>query len=316
MLEIIQSSPSTLKLQDTLRQIDDERKGTLLVRHFATQDDLGNAFRVLHAMKAIGTAPDKETYRYLMYGCCKYHDLDLGLYVMENMLYDNTPDFKSFKRLFDACASAVDLRLWVAYDVMMWFYPLQGFGSNALKTTAYITEVMKTLGMRDSARAGRGFVTLPNYRGEPIDVFDGMFEDYDPNYPQLERRQQNMQISDGGEHGEPDVYSRLRLVAEEFEDRNNLAKIVERNQKRRLKGDEDYEESVHLDLLESSEWSVEAVTTILKDERGLEKDHLKKLSQSLKEKAIEEAKPAPSIKTALANAWNRKKEERRMNRKD
>jgi hypothetical protein len=132
-------SPRTEQLAAALDEIDEPRKGALLMRHFTMRDDLGNAFRVAHAMKSIGLEIDRETYRYLMFGCCKYSDVELGLFVMEQMLYDNRPDFRSFKRLFDVCAAQVDLRLWVAYDVMSWFYPLKGFTQNALKTTAFIT---------------------------------------------------------------------------------------------------------------------------------------------------------------------------------
>jgi len=313
MREIILASPSTERLAASLAQVQEERKGTLLVRHFATRDDLGNAFRTLHALRQIGKA-DRETYRYLMYACCKYHDLDLGLYVMEHMLYDGTPDFRSFKRLFDALASAVDLRLWVAYDVLMWFYPMRGFPSNALRTTAYITELMKTLGMRDSARSGRGFVTLPNYRGEPVDVFAGMFEEDDPNYPELlldappEHSGEQHQLVGG--HSQ---FDRLRLIPEEFEDRNNMAKIVARNRERESG---EFNDEAHLVPLEQSQWSVESLTQIIRAEKQLEEEHLTLFLENAKKAEIEAQTPAPSLKDAVMEGWKRRMQDRKMNRKD
>lgn len=285
------------------------------MRHFATQDDIGNAFRVVHAMKSIGVTPDRETYRYLMFSCCKYADVELGLYAMENMLYDNRPDFRSFKRLFDTCASGVDLRLWVAYDVMRWFYPLEGFTSAALRTTAYITEMMKTLGMRQSSRAGRGFITLPNPRGDPPDPFVALFEDYDPNYPEEEEHAQAMENAFAIEAGkEPPLKARLRLIPEEFEDKNNMAKIVARNRKRQLSGDDEValalldEGSSSLALLEKSGWSQEVLLQIISEERKVEMDHLLKLEAGLRQKAEFDARPPISLWKAIGRLINTKKD--------
>jgi hypothetical protein len=217
-----------------------------------------------------------------MYACCKYEDINLGLFVMEQMLHDNRPDFRSFKRLFDACASAVDLRLWVAYDVMMWFYPLKGFGQNSLKTTAFITELMHTLGLRASSRAGRGFVTLPNPRGEPYDPFASMFEDDDPNYDLA---------LEGGE----DAKLRRQLIAEEFEDRNRMKEIVARV-KARERGV--WNESGHLEGLEAGGWGREAVLALLSE---TERDETARLAMRTAQKEKEaqlEAAPRMTIKEA------------------
>ena len=208
---------------------------------------------------------------------------------MENMLYDGRPDFRSFKKLFDTCASSVDLRLWVAYDVMRWFYPLKGFGENALKTTAYMTEFMKTLGMRESSRAGRGFITLPNPRGEPFDPFAGMFEDNDPNYPQLEE-------------GE---LERLRLVAEEFEDRNRMAEIVARNRRRAAGAPSD--DGSHLVPLESSTWSVEAVQRVVESEKSSQAANMAKLAAGIARRLELDNMPAPSIKDAIKKKWSERR---------
>lgn len=293
MVDMITSSARTEQLIASLSEIDLPRKGTLLVRHFATRDDLGNAFRVVHALKKLGEPVDREAYRYLMYACCKYEDIDLGLYVMEQMLYDNRPDFRSFKRLFDACASAVDLRLWVAHDVMMWFYPLKGFGQNSLKTTAYITELMKTIGMRASSRAGRGFVTLPNPRGEPFDPFASMFEDDDPNYPaELEA-------------GDELARARRRLIAEEFQDRNRMAQIVARN---RARAEGRHDESQHLAVLEATNWSRQGVLAVIERTETEESENLAKMMRAREEAALLENRPTPSVKKALMAAWkNRRK---------
>jgi hypothetical protein len=290
LVEMIKASPRTNLLVSSLGEIDVPRKGALLVRYFAIRDDLGNAFRVVHALKMLGEDVDRETYRYLMLGCCKYEDIDLGLFVMEQMLYDNRPDFRSFKRLFDACASAVDLRLWIAHDVMMWFYPLKGFGQNALRTTGYITELMKRLGLRQSSRAGRGFVTLPHYRGDPYDPFLGMFEEDDPNYEHLP------QDSEAG--------ARLKLISEEFQDRNRLAKIMARH--RAVTAGKDVDEH-HLTVLEGSQWSRQALLTVIKEEEKEEQTNLGKMKKGIEEARELENQPIPSLKKSLSDAWKRKK---------
>lgn len=293
MLDMITASPRTAQLAVALQRIEEPRKGTLLVRHFATRDDLGNAFRVLHALKSIGGEVDRETYRYLMFACCKYSDIDLGLFAMEQMLFDNRPDFRSFKRLFDTCAAQVDKRLWMAYDVMMWFYPLKGFGQNALKTTGYITEVMKMIGMRESGRAGRGFVTLPNPRGEPYDPFVGMFEDDDPNYEVVEGQ----------------ALERLRLIPEEFEDRNRMAQIVARNRQLLWTGQTD--DGNHVAALEQSQWSEQALTAVIKAEQALEQEHIDKLAASRARRFAFDNEPVPSLSVALKAGWKRRMAERK-----
>ena len=330
MVALIAQSPATQQLAKSLGEMEQARGPALLVRHFAVRDDLGNAFRVLHAMKLAGITPDREAYRYLMHACCKYHDLDLVIYVMENMLHDQRPDFASFKRLFDACASAVDLRLWVAYDVMMWFYPLRGFPSNALKTTAYITEMMKTVGMHESARAGRGFVTLPNYRGEPADVFAGMFEESDPNYSEplmleegseAEDHQRSVPLLDlpvEDVNGEIAERWRLRLVAEEFQDRNRMKEIVARNRHRRDGAGGDVVANIdggHLLSLERNNWSVQVLDETAREEREKEGAAVKLLAANLVQQAQEEARPRKSIREAFKSAWAERKRDAKVQEK-
>lgn len=236
-----------------------------MARHFAINDDLGNAFRVLHCLIALDAPRDRELYRYLMYACCKYHDTDLALFTLENMLLDRKPDFASFKRLFDACAAGVDLRLWVSYDAMMYFYPLRGTGSAALRTTGYITEFMKSLGMQESARAGRGFVTLPNHRGNMTDVFKGLFEEEDPNYPD-ESPQDAARIE------------RLELIPEEFEDKNRMKQIVSRFKAREENGGE--EVLTGLSVLDQKGLTVDVVRATVVNERKAEMDGIEKMKRT------------------------------------
>jgi hypothetical protein len=292
MMDMIVSSPRTEQLAAALEEIDEPRKGALLMRHFTMRDDLGNAFRVAHALKSTGLEIDRETYRYLMFGCCKYSDVELGLFVMEQMLYDNRPDFRSFKRLFDVCAAQVDLRLWVAYDVMSWFYPIKGFTQNALKTTAFITEWAHVIRLGPSSRAGRGFVTLPNPRGEPYDPFVTMFEDDDPNYGEL----------DGA------TKERLRLIPQEFEDRNHMAKIVARNRARQVRGEAADED--HVRALEASHWAVEGVRAVVKAELGSEEENMQKVAVQVAKKLEFDNASIPSLKLAIAKAWRERRKKK------
>lgn len=285
MVNSIRGSAVTEQLKSSLLELShDKRTSNLLVRHFSTNDDLGNAFRVLHAMKELGIPRERETYRYLMFGCCKYSDIELGLFVMENMLNDRVPDFRSFKKLFDTCAVNVDLRLWVAYDVMSWFYGLRGAPSAALKTTAYITEFMKTLGMRPSERAGRGYITLPHHRGDPEDVFEGMFEEDDPNYPE--------DHVFGIVEGEVTRLDVLSLIPEEFEDKNRLKQIVAAN-RRTEEQKAAFEEERELIMIDTAKWSVQSIVKTTSKERELEVDHIQKLKESRKKMMEERARPLP-----------------------
>ncbi len=133
-------------------------------------------------------------------------------------------------------------------------------------------------------------MTLPNPRGEPYDPFVGMFEDDDPNY--------NMDALGEGERAA--AAARLRLIPEEFQDRNRMVKIVERN-RARLTGT--FDESGHLALLEASQWSKEAVLSVIESAEEEEKRNLEKMRHA-QEEAIQVAnRPTPSVKKALLQAW-------------
>lgn len=254
-------------------------------------------------MKELGIPRDRETYRYLMFGCCKYSDVELAIYVMENMLEEGKPDFKSFKRLFDVCAANVDRRLWVAYDVMMWFYPLKGMPSAALRTTCYLTEYMSMLGLRASERAGRGYITLPHHRGDPEDVFAGMFEEDDPNYPD-----EDMYITEGEE---PNRSDRLMLVAEEFQDRHRLREIVAKSRRteEQVRADEQEQQLV---LVDKSKWSVEVITETITKERELEVDRIQRLKESKKKMMEEMAKPLPRFGVIMREIFQKKRTNKKV----
>lgn len=296
LVELVGQSPVAVRLAASLQRLDAPRKGALLVRRFALNDDLGNAFLAVHALKLAGVPVEREAYRHLMFACCKYADVDLGLFAMELMLADGRPDFASFKRLFDVCASQVDLRLWVAYDVLRYWYPLRGFPERALATTAYITELMDTLGLGPSKRAGRGFITLPNPRGEPFDPFRGLFDADDPNWPELD---------DG-------ALERLQLIPLEYEDRNNMARIVARQRRRREDGAED--EGQHLAVLDAAGWSDAALANVVEAERTSEAANLEKVRVQLEIRREFDSRPTPSLGAALLQKWREKQAERKRMR--
>ena len=299
----LEQSPVTEELKHSLAQLsNDKRASNLLIRHFAIQDDLANAFRVLHVMKELGIPRDRETYRYLMFGCCKYYDAELAMFVLENMLIDRKPDFKSFKRFFDVCAANSDLRFWVVYDVMMWFYPLKGAPSAALKTTGLMSEFLKTLGMKASERAGRGYVTLPHHRGEPLDVWEGMFEDEDPNYPD-----QQVEAVEGSE---PCLHDRLMLAVEEFQDRHRLKQIVAANRRsEEQKNADEHEKS--LTMVDPSCWTLEKVSKTITVERGLEVERIDKLKESKRKLLEERAKPLPRLWPLIVDNFQKRTRRRR-----
>jgi len=170
------------------------------------------------------------------------------------------------------------------------------------------------------ARSGRGFVTLPHYRGEPIDVFAGMFEGCDPHYDTAPAVALGEGSNDSGhdgvgalplletpvldDNGEVTERWRLRLVSEEFEDRNRLQEIVERQRKRRQGVDEDGE---HLAVFEQHDWSVAIVQDTIQMEKAKEAEAARTLAKNLMEQAREEARPRKSIVQATKDAWQRRK---------
>jgi hypothetical protein len=119
-----------------------------------------------------------------------------------------------------------------------------------------------------------------------------MFEDDDPNYGEL----------DGA------TKERLRLIPQEFEDRNQMAKIVARHRARESRGEAADED--HVRALEASHWAVEGVRAVVKAEMGSEQENMQKVAVQVAKKLEFDNAPTPSLRAAIANAWRARRKKK------
>ena len=118
-------------------------------------------------MQTHNIARERKFYRSLMFACCKYDDLEWGKYVLENMFHDHFIDVPSMVRLFDSHTACADRRAWHLLDIVLLCAPgLSSFARGNLVTAAVLTAMASTFNLGRSTRARRGFITLPNPRGE------------------------------------------------------------------------------------------------------------------------------------------------------
>jgi hypothetical protein len=147
----------------------DAAEGTarILVRELARRDKVELMFALLHVMRQRGVPRDRLLYRSLMFACCKYDDLDWGLYALEQQFHDGLVDVPSMVRLFDSHTANANRRAWHVLDVILLCAPgINKLARWNLATAAVLTAAAHALKLGRSVRARRGFVTLPNPRGE------------------------------------------------------------------------------------------------------------------------------------------------------
>lgn len=139
----------------------------ILVREFARRDRVSLMFTLLHLMRQHDVPRSAVFYRSLMFACCKYDDLEWGLFVLENMAHDQHRDVAATVRLFDSFTACADRRAWHVLDVLCAVAPgLHRLARYNLLTAAVLTAMAATFRLGRSTRAKRGFITLPNNRGE------------------------------------------------------------------------------------------------------------------------------------------------------
>lgn len=187
----------------------------ILVRELARRDKVELMFALLHVMRQRGVPRDRLLYRSLMFACCKYDDLDWGLYALEQQFHDGFVDVPSMVRLFDSHTANANRRAWHVLDVILLCAPgINKLARWNLATAAMLTAMAHSLKLGRSVRARRGFVTLPNPRGEhanpwrhtvggmqtylEVDASSGRFElpaTYSPE--QLELLDSMLELEDG-----------------------------------------------------------------------------------------------------------------------
>lgn len=139
----------------------------VLVRELARRDKIEMMFALLHVMRQHGVPRDRVFYRSLMFACCKYDDLEVGIYALEQMFHDGIVDVPSMVRLFDSHTANCSRRAWHILDVILLTSPgINKLARWNLVTAAVLTAAASTVKLGRSKRARRGFITLPNTRGE------------------------------------------------------------------------------------------------------------------------------------------------------
>jgi len=187
----------------------------VLVRELARRDKVEMMFALLHVMRQHGVPRDRVFYRSLMFACCKYDDLEVGIYALEQMFHDGVVDVPSMVRLFDSHTANCNRRAWHILDVILLTSPgINKLARWNLVTAAVLTAAASAVKLGRSKRARRGFVTLPNTRGEhanpwrhtvdgiqtylEVDPVSGHFElpaAYSPE--QLELQDAMLELEDG-----------------------------------------------------------------------------------------------------------------------
>ena len=207
---------------EALKEVGMEKENCeIVMRYLCKEDKIEDAFSLLHLMKEKGVKRSRESYRPLILSCCKYDDLDYALLGLELMIDDGVVDWISFKRIFDTMGGAVDRRIWVTYDVIKFFLPLNRFALASMRLTGYITEIMDDLKLGESKRSKRGYITLPNPIARKRTTFDwdNLFRP-DPVY-EMDEEGNIFLVLDEEEY-------RLDSITDDFEDINNLEAILKR----------------------------------------------------------------------------------------
>ena len=168
MLDRITTHPTLLAALDVCLHVDPTpRHVATVMRAFARADELEAAFAWLHVASIRGVPVTRGTMRSLAFAASRYGDIELALFSIECALQRRVVDVPSLKRVFDACTEQVDLRGWTVYDALVATTPTLSWVARAnLQTSMYVTQIMRALGMQKSKRSGRGYITLPNPRGE------------------------------------------------------------------------------------------------------------------------------------------------------
>lgn len=139
----------------------------VLVRELARRDKVELMFTLLHVMRQRHVPRDRLFYRSLMFACCKFDDLEWGLFALEQQFHDGLVDLPSMVRLFDSHTANCNRRAWHVLDVILLCAPgLNRLARWNLVTAALLTAAADAVKLGRSLRARRGFITLPNPRGE------------------------------------------------------------------------------------------------------------------------------------------------------